>query len=295
MLFYLLYLSGYAACVLLPRRLCYAIACHLADRYSARAHEDRMAVEKNLEVVLGISPVPPEQVRQVFRNFAMYLVDFFRFSRLTREKVQRWIRIEGVDRMRAAIAEGKGAIGVTAHLGNYELAGAVAALLGMPVAAAVLTHQNKRVDRFFTRQRARVGVKEIPIQKIGRKAFFSEALNALRRNEILGLVADRDFFNHGMDLPLFGKTMKIPTGAASFSLRTGAPIVPTFLVREPDLSYRLVFEEPIHCPSGVSREEAIRQATEASLRVMERTIRRYPTQWYMFHQEFWKPGVAVIL
>lgn len=295
MLFYLLYMAGYAGCVLLPRRFCYALARRLADAFSARSVQDRQAVRKNLEIVLDRSDVPDEMVREVFRNFAMYLVDFFRFSRLTPEKVKRWVRIDGLDRMRQGIGEGKGAIGVTAHLGNYELAAAVLALLGVPVAAAVLTHQNPRVDRFFTRQRARVGVHSIPIQAIGRKAFFEAALQALRRNQVLGLVADRDFFNHGITLPFFGKPTPIPTGPAAFSCRTGAPIVPSFLVREPDGAYRLVFEEPIRCPADLPREEAIRWATQAFLRVMEGYIRRYPTQWYIFHQEFWKPVPPIVL
>lgn len=295
MLFYLLYPLGNLLCFLLPRRFCYGVARWLADRFSARVPQDWEAVRKNLQVVLETPEVPPERIREVFRNFAMYLVDFFRFSRLTPAEVRRWVRIEGLENMEAALQEGKGAIGITAHLGNYELAAAVLSLMGMSVSAVVLTHQNERVDRFFTRQRARVGVSGIPIQKIGRKEFLEESLQALRANRILGLVADRDFFHHGIDLPLFGKMTQIPTGAAAFSLRTGAPIVPSFLVREADGHYRFIIESPIHCPKGVPREEAIRSATEVSLQVMARTIRQYPTQWYMFHQEFWKPGPAFVL
>lgn len=292
---YLLYRLGNFLCALLPRRVCYAVARQLADSFSARSPKDWEAVRKNLQVVLETSEVPPGQVREVFRNFAMYLVDFFRFSRLTPEKVRRWVRIEGLEWMQAALENGHGAIGVTAHLGNYELAGAVLSLLGFPVTGVVLTHQNERVDRFFTRQRARVGVAGIPIQTIGRKAFFEKALKVLRRNGILGLVADRDFFQHGIDLTLFGKRIRVPTGPAAFSLRTGAPIVPSFLVREPDGTYRFVMERSIRCPEGVPRDEAIRSATQSCLDVMARYIRRYPTQWYMFHQEFWKPGPAFVL
>ena len=295
MAFYLLYRLGYLLCALLPRRLCYWVARRLADLYSKRRSKDWEAVRKNLEVVLGTTDVPSQKIREVFENFAMYLVDFFRFQRLTQKEVQRRVRIEGLERMQQALREGKGAIGLTAHLGNYELAGAVLSLLGMRVSGAVLTHQNTRVDRFFTYQRAKVGVVSIPIQKIGRKAFFEESLRVLRSDGILGLVADRDFFQHGIDLPLFGKVMKAPTGAAAFSLRTGAPILPSFLVREPNRNYRFVIESPIRCPQGVSREAAIRSVTEDCLRVMERYIRQYPTQWYMFHQEFWKPGPSFVL
>ena len=295
MAFYLLYRLGYFLCRILPRSVCYGVARWLADRFSARSPQDLEAVRKNLQVVLEISEVPPRQVREVFQNFALYLVDFFRFSRLTPKGVRRWVRIEGLERMQGALRAGKGAIAVTAHLGNYELGAAVLSALGMPVSAVVLTHQNERVDRFFTRQRARAGVIGIPIQKIGRKPFLEECLAALRVNGVLGLVADRDFFQHGIDLPFFGKMTQVPTGAAAFSFRTGAPIVPSFLVREADGRYRFILESPIRCPVGVGREEAIRAATQCSLEVMARVIRRYPTQWYMFHQEFWKPGPAFVL
>lgn len=295
MAFYLLYCLGDLLCRLLPRRFCYGVARRLADAFSARSPKDWEAVRTNLQVILETPNVSPQQIREVFRNFAMYLVDFFQFSRLTPRKVRRWVRIEGLGHMQEALREGKGVIGVSAHLGNYEMAGAVFATLGMRVGAVVLTHQNPRVDRFFTRQRARVGVTGIAIQQIGRKAFFENVMGLLRANGVLGLIADRDFFQHGIELPFLGKIMKAPTGAAAFSLRTGAPIVPSFLVREPGGTYRFMIEAPIRCLAGIPNEEAVRSATQACLDVMARYIRRYPTQWYMFHQEFWKPGPVLVL
>ena len=291
MLFYALYVAGYWACVLLPRRFCYAVARRFADLYSGRSPVDRESVRRNLSAVLERDP-SDEEVREVFRHFGMYLVDFFRFSRLTRAKVDRWIRIEGLENMEAALRKGKGAIGVTAHLGNYELAGAVLALLGFPVYAAVFIHQNSYVDAFFSRQRARVGVRVIPVQPNNFRALFETSLSALKQNGILALVGDRDFFDHGMELPFFGRTVKIPRGPAAFSLRTGAPIVPGFLVREND-SYRFVLEKPIEPIEGVPREEAARRMTQAYVEVMSRTIRRYPTQWYLF-QELGSTGPVVI-
>ncbi len=291
--FYLFYWVGYVGCLLLPRRFCYWVACRLADFCYLRFDKDRVAVEGNLAAVLKTDQVPPALTREVFRNFSRYLVDFFRFSHLDSQKVRQLVRVEGLERMKAALDEGRGAIGLTAHLGNYELAGAVLALLGLPVNAVVLTHQNPRVDAFFTRQRARVGVQGIPIRGNNLKAFLEASLSALRRNEILALVGDRDFFNHGITLPFFGRSLKVPTGPAAFSLRTGAPIVPGFLIRESDGSYRFILESPIFVPNGVDKEKAQRQIIQSCLEVMARYIRQYPTQWYMF-QEFWRPGPAII-
>ncbi len=123
--------------------------------------------------------------------------------------------------------------------------------------------------------------------------LLESSLSALGKNGILALVGDRDFFGNGLDLPFFGKTVKIPRGPAAFSLRTGAPIVPGFLVREKDGSYRFVLEQPIYPPEGLPREEAVNRMTRECAEVMSRYIRIYPTQWYLF-QEFWRTGPVVI-
>lgn len=293
MLFYAVYLAGYWGSLLFPRRFCYWVACRVADFYSGRTLRDRQAVRGNLAAVLGTGRVSEEQVRSVFRHFAMYLVDFFRFTKLTAKNIRRLVRLEGMERVEEALRSGRGAVGVTAHLGNYELAGAVLALVGFPVHALVFTHQNPRVDRFFRRQRTRVGVHGIPVDGKNLKGLFQASLSALQQNAILGMVADRDFFDHGLEMPFFGRTVKIPRGPAAFSIRTGAPIVPCFLIRERDGSYCFRVERPITVPQGVPREEAVRQMTEECVEVMSRYIRQYPTQWYLF-QEFWKTGPAVI-
>lgn len=294
MLFYALYCLGYASCMALPLPVSYAVAKRLADFCYLRSITDRLAVTENLKAILGKEEVSPSLVREVFRNFAMYLVDFFRFSRLSPTEIQKSVRLEGLEHMRSALRKGRGAVGLTAHLGNFELAGAVLALLGLPVTAVVLRHMNPRVNAFFDRQRRRVGVKAIIWSGKNERRSFEAASAALGRNEILALVGDRDFFDHGLTLPLFGKEIKIPTGPAAFSVRMGAPIVPGFLIREKEGSYRFVLEPALEVPEGLSRGEQERRLTQECLERMSHYIRRYPTQWYMF-QKFWSPGPATIL
>lgn len=295
MLFYALYLAGHGLCAFLPRRLCHAVARWVADLYSLFSREDRRRVRGNLAAVLRVpeQEVSGAMIREVFRNFAMYLVDFFRFSRLRAGQVEGLLRVEGLEWMRQALSSGRGAIGITAHLGNYELGAAALSLSGFPVSAVVLTHQNRRVDAFFERQRARVGVQGVPVQRMQGRDFLEQCLGALRGGRILGLVADRDYFNHGIEMTMFGRKVRLPTGPASFSLRTGAPIVPTFVVRERDGRYRFVMERPIQAPRGATRDEAIRRMTLQCVEAMEKYVRQYPTQWYMF-QEFWRSGPAFI-
>lgn len=294
MLFYGLYLFGSILARLLPRRLCYWIARRGGDFSYWRSAADQESVRNNLAAILRTDEVPPHQVREVFRSFAMYLVDFFRFGRLTPAEIRRRVRIEGMDQMQAALAQGHGAIGLTAHLGNFELAGAVLALLGFKVNAVVLSHGNPQIDSFFTRQRSAVGVKPLAVQRETHRDFFKACLSCLERNEVLALVGDRDFFDHGIELSWFGKTLRVPTGPAAFSLKTGAPIVPGFLVREKAGDYRFILEPPIAVPQGVSRDEAVRRITQSCLDVMGKYIRQYPTQWYIF-RDFWERVSPVII
>ena len=88
--------------------------------------------------------------------------------------------------------------------------------------------------------------------------------------------------------------IRVPTGPASFSLRTGAPIVPGFLIRESQGRFRFILEAPIFPPRGVERQEAVRWMTQACLDVMAKYIRIYPTQWYIF-RKFWEPLDAVVI
>lgn len=284
------YRLGSWLAVRLPRRAGYGIASALGAFKYRTSHADRAAVHRNLDHVLGCDhPRRDAVARAVFRNFAKYLVDFFRFAEVDEAFIRRRVTVVGREHLDAALRQGRGALLVSAHLGNYELGAAVTARLGYPVNTIVLTHQNPRVDAFFTSQRAMRNVRPIAVGMALRQGFA-----ALRRNELLGVLADRDFFNNGIPLTMFGRELSIPRGPALFSLRTGAPIVPAFLTREPGDRFQLSFEPPIHPTLSGDETTDITRLMTATLAVLERYIRRYPDQWFMF-RDFWNPGPWVIV
>lgn len=273
----------------LPLPVSYWIASRLADLQYRRSSADRRAIQGNLTVVLGSnSPAVSRASREVFRNFAKYLIDFFRFETITPRFIAERVTLVGRHHLDAALRQGRGALLLSAHLGNYELGAAVAAGLGYPVQVVVLQHRDPRVDAFFTRQRQRAGVTPIAVGMALRQGFA-----CLKRNQLLGILADRDFFNHGVRLPFLGRSMSVPRGPALFSVRTGAPIVPTFLVRDPGNRFRFIFEQPILPREGQEETAEVDRLMRASLVVLEEYIRRYPTQWYLF-RDFENPGPWVI-
>ena len=190
MLNYYLYRLGQFIAVCLPLRFVYAIAVFLADLYYFFALSDRRSVEANLRVIF-----PQESTltlrkisRKVSRNFAKYLVDFFRFEKIDLKYIKKNIKLENLHYFDEALKNGKGTIVLTAHLGNWELGGVVIAQLGYPFSAVALPHKNKKVNDFFDAQRKRKGVKVISIGKAIRSC-----ISEIRNNHMVALVGDRDF------------------------------------------------------------------------------------------------------
>ena len=102
-------------------------------------------------------------------------------------------------------------------------------------------------------------------------------------------MADRDFGQNGVVLPFLGKQALIQKGAAIFSLKTGAPIIPTFMIRKQEGSFHLMVEEPIYPDKkfhGEIPEEEIVVLIKKYLKVIEDKIYQYPTQWLMFRR-YW--------
>lgn len=283
MMMYILYRIGHAMAMVLPLRCAYGLACLLADIYCCIASNDRKAVRANIKLIFDYKVNDKNagmMAKDVFRNFAKYLVDFFRFSRIDEGYIKKFVRVEGLQNLDAALSKGKGGILLSAHIGNWELGAAVVALLGYRLSAVVLTHQNEKINDFFTRQRLMGKVTPIEIG-ISLKACYS----ALKGKGLLALLGDRDFTKNGLSVDFFGKRALIPKGPAFFSCRIGSPIIPCFMVRETDHKFRLVFEEPI-LPAGGPKEDCIRDLMKKYIAVIETYIKRYPTQWYIF-KDLW--------
>jgi KDO2-lipid IV(A) lauroyltransferase len=116
-----------------------------------------------------------------------------------------------------------------------------------------------------------------------------EAATALRRNEVLALLGDRDGSSHTATFNFFGRPAQIPVGAAYLALATGAPVIPVFVPLVGEF-YDTFMEEPLFFRGGhADHGNAIREGTERLLLVFERFISAYPDQWYNFY-DYWGGG-----
>lgn len=283
MLNYLLYRTGQFIAMHLPLKITYKIAILCSDLHYMVANKDRMYVKENLRAIFpekSNSEIHRIRIRMA-RNFAKYLVDFFRFEKLDKEYIKKNIRIENINYFNEAVSKGKGVIVLSAHLGNWELGGVAVAQSGYPFWVVALVHKEKRVNDFFNFQRESKGIRVIPLGKAARKS-----LDVLNNNGLLALAGDKDFTGKGAIMDFFGKPAIFPEGPAVLSLKTGASIVPGFMLRNQDDTFTLKIEKPIEfIPTGNMRED-IKELMKRYIIIFEEYIREYPDQWYMFTR-FW--------
>ena len=157
-------------------------------------------------------------------------------------------------------------------------------VLGYPLMAVALPHKERPVNDLFNHQREVKGITVVPSNVAVRKC-----IDTLRNNKLVALVADRDFTLHGEVLDFLGRKAFIPKGAALFSIKTGAPIVPCFMTRNPDDTFVLSLEQPIVPPLEIKEtiaQDALIKVMRQYTDVIENKIRQFPTQWLMF-REFW--------
>ncbi|MEA1928355.1 MAG: lysophospholipid acyltransferase family protein, partial [Candidatus Auribacterota bacterium] len=218
-------------------------------------------------------------IRKNFRNFSYYLVDFFRFSRLSRKEIERLVEFSGTDNIKAALKGGRGAIGVTAHLGNWELGGMVLSFLGYPVNAIALSHHNTRLNRLFVNQRALSGMNVIPV---GQAALKS--LRALKKNQLVLILGDRDVTERGIEVTFFGASSHIPRGPATLAVRADAGIFFGYFVRQSTHRYHAVFRPSLPVDPVLDRESREKDIIIKLVREMEECIVENLDQWYTYER-----------
>ncbi len=154
--------------------------------------------------------------------------------------------------------------------------------LGFAMSVVALPHTNSRVDGMFNDQRQRCGVEVIPLGPHAART----AMDRLRRVGLLAVLGDREFGENGMPAECCGAGMIVPRGPALLSIRTGAPIVPTFFIREGIRRFRFSFDEAIWPTPAAPVHRELARVTLAATAAIERAIRQVPTQWLMFQSVF---------
>lgn len=237
---------------------------------------------RNMQQVLGPNAHPTEAqrlTRAAFANYARYMVDLVRLPHLNPRELLDSLKIDGWEHVDAAFNIGHGVVFATGHIGNWDLAGAAFAASGHPVSALVETLKPARWNERVQRTRIAAGVKAIPIE-----SGVREMLSALRKREGLAVLVDRPVPSDGVPVTFFGRTTRVPGGAATLAIRTGSPVVPAALVRDPHgPGYLVHIGSPILGQGGDAAAD-VQMVMQRVMSWLEGIIRIYPDQWFMFRQ-----------
>lgn len=270
---------------LMPRQLLLAWgrALGLAAYHLLRIR--RGVVLANLQASFG-DELSADEIRDLARRFyrslGVTLMEFFALYTLSRQEMLERVQIVGTEHLDACRDKGRGAILTSGHFGNWELLGAVIAAHGYPVHYLIKSQANPYVDRMHNEIRRRAG-----IGVIRQGASVRHLVYALRNREFIGILGDQDAGNQGVFVEFLGRTAAVARGPAYFAYRTGCPLVPTAIVRQPDGTHRVEIKAPIRVDPGWDEETAVLELTRAHTRRLDAFIRRNPEHYFWVHRR-WK-------
>ncbi|HZP36680.1 MAG TPA: lysophospholipid acyltransferase family protein [Methylomirabilota bacterium] len=262
----------------LPPSIGLALGRRIGDAlWWALPRRRRIALE-NIERGLG-RDLPPAEVRRLgrrsFQHLGMNLVEACRYFLRPTEVMLSRVHVQGVEHLRHAAAEGRGILILTAHYGNWELLAAAHGLTGLPLSVVVRPLDDPILDEIADRFRRRSGAELIVKHRAVR-----EIMQALRRGRMVGILLDQNATRaEGVFVPFFGVPASTSKGLALLALRTGAPVVPVFLRREPDGRHCMDVRPPLPAPA----DGDVRSYTAAFNEAIEAAIRRAPEQWLWMH------------
>lgn len=244
-----------------------------------RRHRE-LAVD-NISRGLGLDRVSAEAVaRRTFENLGRTLAEFASFGRI--EELLDQVEIEGEDNLREAMGRGKGIFILSAHFGNWELGvAAISRIVSLTSVARPM--KNPLTDGVINDLRKGAGQ-----SVIGHRNATRKILKALGRNEAVGILLDQNTSRQeGIFVDFLGRPASTNSGLALLAEKTGAAIVPIFIVRQGDMGHRITIEPPLELAHLEDRQHNRGVNTARCAAMIESYVRRNPDHWFWVHNR-WK-------
>jgi KDO2-lipid IV(A) lauroyltransferase len=222
-------------------------------------------------------------VKSVFENLGRLLGEFSQFPKITKGNIDKVVVYDGFENYKAASDQGKGVLLLTGHVGAWELCAFAHGVYGHPLRFLVRPLDNPLLDGLIDRYRQLAGNRTID-----KNNSVRQVLGALNRNDNVGLLIDVNVVaEQGVFCDFFGLPACSTTGLAVFALRSGAPVVPGFLIWDAGLGkHRLCFEPEIPLIRTGDFKEEVRLNTARFTKAVEECIRRHPDHWLWIHKRW---------
>lgn len=274
----------------MPRAMARAVAGMLAWAVYRLLGRLRRVGRRNLELAFPAQSKSWREatLRGVYRHLGWQLVEFCRMERYSAANTRGWLRTEGLEHYLRARERGKGVLVLTGHLGAWELSSFYHSLMGYPMGMVIRRLDNRLLDGYVN------GIRCIHGNRILHKDDFARGLlKAMHAGETVGILMDTNMTPpQGVFVEFFGRQACTASGLARVALKTGAAVLPGFMLWEPgEGRYVLHFGEELKLARAGDHEADVLAATQQCAAITEAWIRRYPDQWLWIHRR-WKTRPA---
>jgi KDO2-lipid IV(A) lauroyltransferase len=247
--------------------------------------EHRSVALQNLHIAFGQEKSERERkaiAKRTFQNFGMMAIEFFRIPGMNTEDFKKKVSFEGLDEALKLLEKKKGGLLLIGHFGNWELMALMSKVIGNPILVIAKPINQKGVDRWITEIRKVTGLELIPPENATQKV-----VQALSQNRLVGILIDqRAKRSRGVWADFFGRKVPTTPGLAVMAMRSGAPVVPVFIVRDGFQKHRLLIKEPVELVLTGDMKKDVKINTQRFTDTLEAMIRQYPDQWLWIHRRW---------
>ncbi len=268
----------------IPRDTAVFIGASLGLAASLVQKKDMHKAQRHLLLTMSDEVTPKQAAsiaRTMFINFGKNFADVVRMGRTFESQIRPLIKVDGIEHFDKVYNRGKGVIGVTGHIGNFELLAAYFANAGYKSAAIGRELYDKRLNELLVSNRESIGLTNIYTDDSPRKI-----LKILHDGFVLGVLMDTDSFRVRSELiPFFGRLSNTPVGQSVLGLKTGAGFVPVACLRD-GKGYKIVIKPEVIIERTDNFDRDLYNVTRECNRALEQIIREHKDQWIWLHNRW---------
>lgn len=268
---------------LVPRRIGLILGKSLGRiAYFLDGRRRRIAL-KNLELAFPDGAQNEKIAREVFVNLGLSFFDLIYFYGAGPKILKKHVKVSGVSHYQRAKEKGRGVLLLSAHFGNWELMATIFALSSCPLSIIVNPIRFEPLNRVVEHLRASCGNRSI-----NRKRSMRSLLRVLHQGETVGILLDQKVsWQLGVYVKFFDQPAFANKGMALVALKTGAAVVPIFMIRKNGHTYEVIIEPELELIRTGDKTKDIEENTALFTKIIERYVSNYPSQW-LWMQNRWK-------
>jgi len=250
----------------------------------------KQIVLENLHTAFGNEKTEQEInhiLNRYFDNMGFGMIELIYF--LDRpEKIVEMVTIESKERLDEALSKGQGAILLSAHFGDFILMYLRMALAGYKINCIMRRMKDAQFEEYISDYLNKNGVQKI--YALPHRQCVVHSLKRLHDNQVLFILLDQNYGEDGrVFVDFFGQPAATATGPIVFSYRSGAPILPIFIVRDgPGGKHKIIIDPPVQLESAEDEQSRLIHNTSQLTKIIEEYIRRYPYEWGGWMHRRWK-------